>query len=211
MSDMGNMDLSHFTLDDGGDRQYESPQECLKDAYLSVKFAGSIGDSFDYIGDGLKQFPDDTNLLAFMVLHGIKFYNLLKEKGRVRDDYVYEDKYADRLLSLSRDHFTIRAYSACLCYLLFTDPEGNEELCRVLLAEMKAKFTYDICCEIAESLVDFKTGEWILTPEHDFYKEAEIAYEGLKMASTCGDDHFSDYITSVLPLFEMLLDRFSFD
>lgn len=210
MSDIGNIDLSHFNFDDGGDRLYESPLECLKDAYLSVKFNGSIGDSFDYIGDGLTQFPDNVDLLAFMVIHDIKFYNLLKAKGRVREDYVYQDTYADRLLSLSRNYFTIHAYSACLCYLLFTNPEGNEELCRELVAEMEMKFPYDICSEIAEPLIDYKTGEWILTPENDFYKEASIAYEGLKMASTFGDDHYSDYITSVLPLFEMLLDRFSF-
>lgn len=210
MSDIGNIDLSHFNFDDGGDRRYESPQACLKDAYISVKAAGSIGDSFEYINDCLEQFPDDVDLLAFMVIHGIKFYNLLKTKGRVREDYVYQDTYADRLLSLSRNYFTIHAYSACLCYLLFTNPEGNEELCRELVAEMEMKFPYDICIEIAQNLVDHKTGEWILTPENDFYKEASIAYEGLKMASTFGDDHYSDYITSVLPLFEMLLDRFTF-
>ena len=210
MSDIGNIDLSHFNFDDGGDRRYESPQECLKDAYISVKAAGSIGDSFEYINDGLEQFPDDVDLLAFMVIHGIKFYNLLKTKGRVREDYVYQDKHADRLLSLSRDCFSIRAFSACLCYLLFTDPEGNEELCRQLVDEMKGKFPYDICSEIAEPLVDYKTGGWLLNADNDFYKEASIAYEGLKMASTCGDDHYSDYITSVLPLFEMLLDRFTF-
>lgn len=182
---------------------FESPTECLLWAYTCTEVGGMLSDGLSWIDDGLKQWPDHPDLLAFIVLYRLK--NYLAYKDDYDSDYNGYNPIAEKLLAMDREDFTVRAYVACLIYMVFTKPEDAEVRCRQLTDEMQVKFKYDVCVILAEYLLRQRFGEGLT----DLYiEELRTMYNGLYEFQIIDDDNFSDYVTSRLPLIEMIIDEF---
>ena len=191
---------------DNEEYTFKSPQKVLEYAYQCAE-SGSLGDSYGWISDGEKQFPDNPDILAFLTIYNAKNWEAFRAPIETKEgcgDKTYKDRFAEKLLSMPRDSFSIRAYVACITYLLFIDPDENADRVRKLIDEMKAKNPNDIVGDIADILFEYKIDDYI---ERDHLSSLQVAYRGLYEIQVTSNG-FSDYITSIMPLIEMIVGEF---
>lgn len=196
-----NMDLP-FEIDD---EPMDTPSlDDLMCYYYTTTECGFIGDAYGRVKEGLDAYPDNPDILSFLVIYAIKRDNA--DRVRHGKDYVSqikEYKFIDKLLSLPADELTLRAYTASIISLIYLDEENNEERVKELIRRMKRKFPCDIACNYADMLYEHIYGLDISDASID---ELRKAYEVLSNMQVV-DDRYSDYITSFLPLIEMVIDE----
>lgn len=190
-----------FEIDENDGYNANSPYEYLYCAY-SCAADGELGEAVCWAANGDMKFPDNPDLLAFFTIYNIKSHNGLKEKNEF--DMGYKDKHGERLISMDRDDFTIRAYVALLLYYMAVDLKGNAKKCFDLACEMRDKFKHDISGCVAEMLLRKELEDGL---EEYEMEQIRNAYAGLLCCQTIGDNSFSNYITSIIPLFEAICDE----
>ena len=203
MSDIDGFAELPFEVDNGEEMHFSSIAHCLEYAYCCAEAAGALGDSFYWIDKGIKQFGDHPDLLSFITIYNIKNYNAYKDEYDLRD--CYRDKYAEQLIKMPHDIFSIRSYVACITYLLHCNAQGN--MCEVeeLARELASKYPHDIVNEYVSWLIEYKKdaddiSQWKID-------EAKAIYSSLYPIQVT-TDNYSDYITSILPIIELIADEF---
>ena len=172
--------------------------------YYTTTESGFIGDAYGRIKDGFDDYPDNPDILSFLVIYAIKQDNADRVRyGKTQKSRIKDYKFIEKLLSLPKDNLSLRGYAASIISLIYLDEENNEEQVKELIRKMKTKYPCDVACNYADYLYEQVYG---LGVSDKIIDELKKVYEVLYPMQVV-DYRYSDYITSFLPLIEMLIDE----
>lgn len=196
MEPFENIDLP-FEFETEEDSHYKSIESALCDGYTLAEYTGEYCAGLSLVGLALKDFPDNPELLAFMVIYTCKEF---EKDPDFTDMGKLKDYYYDKLLDTPKEKYTARVYVAALYYLLLY-VDDCEDICNSILSELEEKYPFDTLVYYAKKAIDLVCiGELPSQDEQDlFVKKLRVTRD------TCVTmDRYSDYETLLLPLLEIL-------